>query len=46
MTADELLDALIDTLEQLQSLVPEDKALWDTEPVTRLAVGRLIWAPR
>lgn len=41
MTVDELLAALIDVLRELQTLVPEDKAAWDQDRVTRLAAERL-----
>ena len=41
MTADEALDALVATLEQLRSLLPGDKTIWDEQPVFRLAVERL-----
>ena len=41
MTADEVLDALIATLEQLRQMLPGDKAVWDDEVLVRLAVERL-----
>ena len=41
MTADEVLDALVATLEQLRQILPGDKATWDTEVLVRLAVERL-----
>jgi uncharacterized protein with HEPN domain len=41
VTGDELLDALIETLEQLVAIVPSDKVVWDAEPMRRLAVERL-----
>jgi hypothetical protein len=41
MTADEALTALADTLEQLQTVLPADKATWDADAVARLAVERL-----
>jgi uncharacterized protein with HEPN domain len=41
VTGDELLDALIDTLEQLAAILPGDKVVWDAEPTIRLAVERL-----
>ncbi len=41
MTADEALDALIETLEQLQQILPADKTTWDSDVVARLAVERL-----
>jgi hypothetical protein len=41
VTADEALDSLIATLEQLQRTLPADKNDWEEQPVTRLAVERL-----
>lgn len=41
MTADEVLDALVATLEQLRQILPGDKATWDSEVLVRLAVERL-----
>lgn len=41
MTADEALNALVETLEQLQGILPADKASWDAAPLVRLAVERL-----
>ena len=41
MNASEALDALIATLEQLDELLPHDKASWDSDVVIRLAVERL-----
>lgn len=41
MTGDEALAALVDTLEQLRAILPDDKAGWDGDPVVRLAVERL-----
>lgn len=41
MSGDELLAALIDVLQELQALVPEEKTAWDDDPVTRLAAERL-----
>ena len=41
MTADEVLDALVATLEQLRQILPGDKATWDSDVVVRLAVERL-----
>ena len=41
MNADDALDALIATLEQLRQILPEDKSVWDNENLVRLAVERL-----
>lgn len=41
MTADETLDALVATLEQLRQVFPLDKAVWDSRVELRLAVERL-----
>lgn len=41
MTADEALDALVATLEQLRQIFPVDQAAWDSRLVVRLAVERL-----
>jgi len=41
VTADEAFDALIETLEQLQQILPEAKTTWDTNMLVRLAVERL-----
>lgn len=41
MTADEALNALVETLEQLQRVLPDNKASWDSDLVVRLAVERL-----
>ncbi len=41
MTGDELLSALIETVEQLIAVVPSEKTGWDAEPLLRLAVERL-----
>ena len=41
MTADELLDTLVATLERLRQILPGDKATWDSEVLVRLAVERL-----
>jgi len=36
-----VLAALIAPREQLQQILPQDKASWDREPVVRLAIERL-----
>jgi hypothetical protein len=41
VTGDEALSALTATVEQLREIVPANKAVWDAEPVVRLAVERL-----
>jgi uncharacterized protein with HEPN domain len=41
VTGDELLDALIATLEQIERLVPSDRPAWDADERTPLAVERL-----
>ena len=41
MTGDEALAHLIAALEDIQRLLPDDKASWDRDPVLRLAVERL-----
>ncbi len=41
MTSGNRLGALIVTLEQMQQVIPQDKAVWDSEPILRLAVERL-----
>ena len=41
MTADEALASLIAVLEDIQRLLPSDKASWDGDLVIRLAVERL-----
>jgi len=41
VNADEALDALIATLQQLRQIIPEDKSVWDDEILVRLAVERL-----
>lgn len=41
MTDDELLAALVSTLEQLRQILPDDKASWDRQVLVRLAVERL-----
>jgi hypothetical protein len=41
VTADEAIDALVNVLEELVSIVPVDKSAWDAEPVIRLAAERL-----
>ncbi|MDA8392164.1 MAG: hypothetical protein M0Z87_05055 [Actinomycetota bacterium] len=41
MNAGNALNALIATLEQLDELLPSDKASWDSDVVIRLAVERL-----
>jgi uncharacterized protein with HEPN domain len=41
VTADEALDALIDTLDQLHQILPDDKTEWDSGALVRLAVERL-----
>lgn len=41
MTADEALHALVETLEQLQGILPADKGGWDADLILRLAVERL-----
>ncbi len=41
MTADEALDALVATLEQLRQVFPVDRAAWDNRLPVRLAVERL-----
>lgn len=41
MTTDEVLDALVATLEQLRQILPGDKARWDSDVLVRLAVERL-----
>ncbi len=41
MTADEALQALVQTLEQLQAIVPPEKTAWDEDLLVRLAVERL-----
>lgn len=41
MTADEAIDALVATLEQLRQILPADKAAWDQDFLVRLAVERL-----
>ncbi len=41
MTPDEALNALVETLEELQRILPPDKDTWDASPVVRLAVERL-----
>jgi uncharacterized protein with HEPN domain len=45
VTADEALNALIDTLQELRSILPPDKPTWDREPLVRLAVERLWITP-
>ncbi|HVA26333.1 MAG TPA: hypothetical protein VMW62_18305 [Chloroflexota bacterium] len=42
VTSSETLDALIETLEQIRNILPTDKAIWDSQPVIRLAVER-VW---
>ncbi len=41
MTGEELLDALLATLERIRRLLPSTKQQWDAEEPTRLAVERL-----
>lgn len=41
MTADEVLDALVTTLEELRRIFPGEKDAWDSEVLVRLAVERL-----
>ncbi|MGH3848750.1 MAG: hypothetical protein ACRDRT_03435 [Pseudonocardiaceae bacterium] len=41
MTTDEVLNALVATLEQLRRTLPDDKATWNDEVLVRLAVERL-----
>jgi hypothetical protein len=41
VTDDELLAALIGTLEQLRQILPDDKTSWDRQDLVRLAVERL-----
>ncbi len=41
MTADELLGALVTALEQLRQVLPDDKSVWDSDVLVRLAVERL-----
>lgn len=41
MTGDELLDALIGTLEHIRRLLPAEKQAWDADDRTALAVERL-----
>lgn len=41
MTGDEALAHLIAALEDIERLLPDDKASWDCDPVLRLAVERL-----
>jgi uncharacterized protein with HEPN domain len=41
VNADEALDALIATFQQLRQIIPEDKSVWDDEILVRLAVERL-----
>ncbi len=41
MTADEALATLIAVLEEIEGLLPADKARWDSDVVVRLAVERL-----
>lgn len=41
MTADEAIDALIATLEQLRRILPTQKPTWDQDVMVRLAVERL-----
>jgi uncharacterized protein with HEPN domain len=41
VTADETLDALLLTLDQLLQILPSSKSTWDEDDVARLAVERL-----
>jgi len=41
VTADEALDTLVATLEQLRRIFPQQKATWDSEVLVRLAAERL-----
>jgi hypothetical protein len=41
VTVDELLEALIATLEHIERLVPTDRPAWDADERTPLAVERL-----
>jgi hypothetical protein len=41
VTTDEVLDALVATLEQLRQILPGAKAKWDSDVLVRLAVERL-----
>lgn len=41
MTTDEVLDALVATLDQRRQILPGDKAAWDSDVLVRLAVERL-----
>jgi hypothetical protein len=41
VTADEAVETLVGTLEQLRQILPSDKTSWDEQPVLRLAVERL-----
>lgn len=42
MNSRETVDALIGALEQIRSMLPMDKTIWDSQPVIRLAVER-VW---
>lgn len=41
MSGRETLTALLVVLEEIERLLPDDKATWDTQSVVRLAVERL-----
>ena len=41
MRSDEALSTLVEVLEQIGDLVPEDKEAWDSQSVLRLAIERL-----
>ncbi len=41
MTTDEALTALVETLEQLRTILPVNKESWDSDLTTQLAVERL-----